>query len=75
LKNDSDLEDHGTSASGYTIYGLPVFFYNVGDKYLKNGKGKFIKIGIGVGLGYFETDGNIILENTRDGSQEEYSFD
>jgi len=74
IGND-ELKDHGTSANGYFIYGMPVFFYNVGDKYLNNGKGKSIKFGVGVGLGYLVTDGDIILENTKDGSQEDHSFD
>jgi len=75
LKNDDDLKDHDTSANGYYIYGMPVFFYNLGDKYLKDGKGWSVKFGVGVGLGYLSAEGDIILEDLNDGSQEKTSFD
>lgn len=73
--NDDDLEDVGTSAEGYYVYALPVFFYNIGDKGLKNGKGKSLRFGIGIGLGYLEAEGDILLEDLDGGTQEKYDFD
>jgi len=73
--DDDDLEDVGTSAKGYFVYALPVFFYNLGDKVFENGKGKSLKFGIGVGVGYLEVEGDIILTNLEDGSQEKHDFD
>ncbi len=70
-----DLEDVGTSAKGYFVYALPVLFYNFGDKTFKAGKGKSLKFGIGVGLGYLEAKGDIILEDLDDGTQEKHKFD
>ena len=38
-------------------------------------KGKSLKFGIGVGVGYLEVEGDIILTNLEDGSQEKHDFD
>lgn len=56
--------DLGTSISGETYNLTPIMFYNWGDPYIKNNQGQFFKAGLGIGLGYLQAKGDIILTET-----------
>lgn len=53
--------DMGTSVEGEYLYITPVVFYNWGDPYVTAEHGVAFKFGIGVGLGYLQARGNIVL--------------
>ena len=55
--SDGVVENLGTSVDGYMAYVVPSFFYNFGDKY----RGRFVRTGLGLGLGLAKFDGDIVL--------------
>jgi hypothetical protein len=66
----SDEVDLGTSARGNYIYITPLVFYNFGDK---NPKKHSLKLGLGVGIGYLKSEGDIVF--TDDPSLPKHKFD
>lgn len=63
VMGDPTNVDLGTSANGIFFYATPMVFYTRGDKNIIDGKGKSMKAGLGVGIGYLEAQGDIILTN------------
>lgn len=82
-ENSDVLVDMGTSVTGRYLYLTPVAFYNFGDLNIKQGCGlslsttdacgQSFKFGIGIGIGYLQAKGDIILTETP--GQERVSID
>ena len=71
LVND-ELVDLGTSVTGWHVFVTPNFFYNFGDKHAYVNQGYSLKIGVGVGAGYVNASGDVILTET---TQQRHEFD
>ena len=70
IVNDS-LVDLGTSVNGWHVFVTPAIFYNIGDRAVSGDKGRSLKLGIGVGIGYVDARGDIIFTET---TQERHTF-
>ncbi len=67
---DLDEEDLGTSADGYFFYAMPVLLYD----FHKNRGDSSLLAGVGVGIGYLNAEGDIILTEASPRTRQEFSF-
>jgi len=58
----NDPRGKGDVVKGYYLFAHPVIFLNFGDRYIQKGSVSS-KIGVGVGLGYLQAKGNMLVDN------------